>query len=168
MKTKERLHQYDVAYMKMAIAMSELSRANRRKVGAIIVSKEDQVISQGFNGTPKGFDNVCEDVICNCTCCEKNGEMSVENCIGCPFCTLKTKKEVLHAETNAISKCAKYISSTNGATLYVTLSPCIDCAKMIIQSDIARVVYLDEYRETEGIDFLKECGIIVEHLKINE
>ena len=143
-KTIERLHEYDIAYMKMAKAISELSYAQRKKVGCIIVSPEGQVISQGFNGTPAGFDNCCEDVM--------------------PDGTLKTKIEVLHSESNAISKCAKFSSSTKGATLYVTLSPCIECAKLIIQSEINRVVYLEDYRDNTGLDLLRRCGITVEKL----
>lgn len=143
-KTVERLHEYDIAYMKMAMAISELSYAKRKKVGSIIVSPEGQVISQGFNGTPTGFDNCCEDVMTDGT--------------------LKTKPEVLHSESNAISKCAKFSSSTKGATLYVTLSPCIDCAKLIIQSEINKVVYLEDYRDNAGLDLLRRCGITIEKL----
>ena len=138
----ERLHAYDWAYMKMALAMGELSYAKRKQVGAIIVSDNDQVISQGFNGTPVGFDNCCERVI------PETGE-------------LETLPEVLHAEANAITKCAKFGSTTKNGTLYVTLSPCINCAKLIIQSDIKRVVYLEDYRDSTGLDLLRKCGIEV-------
>lgn len=143
-KSPERLHQYDVAYMKTAKVMSELSYARRKKVGCVIVSAEGQLISQGFNGMPTGCDNNCE--------------------IELPDGTLKTKPECLHAETNAISKTAKYHSSTKDATLYVTLSPCIDCAKLIIQSEISRVVYLEDYRDNSGLELLRRCGIKVEKL----
>lgn len=140
--TPERLHAYDLAYMKMALAMGSLSYAQRKQVGAIIVSDNDQVISQGFNGTPVGFDNCCERVN------PDTGE-------------LETLPEVLHAEANAITKCAKYGSTTKNGTLYVTLSPCINCAKLIIQSDIKRVVYLEDYRDSTGLDLLRKCGIEV-------
>lgn len=140
----QRQHEFDVAYMKMAIAMSELSYAQRKKVGCIIVSAEDQVISQGFNGTPSGMDNCCEETL--------------------PDGTLKTLPWVLHAEANAISKCAKYGSTTKGATVYVTLSPCIECSKLIIQAEIERVVYLEDYRDNSGPNLLRKCGIIVEKL----
>ena len=140
----QRQHEFDVAYMKMAMAMAELSYAQRKKVGCIIVSAEDQVISQGFNGTPSGMDNCCEETL--------------------PDGTLKTLPWVLHAEANAISKCAKYGSTTKGATVYVTLSPCIECSKLIIQAEIERVVYLEDYRDNSGPNLLRKCGITVEKL----
>lgn len=143
-KTPERLHEYDIAYMRMAKAIAELSYAQKKKVGSIIVSPEGQVISQGFNGTPTGFDNCCEDVL--------------------PDGTLKTKPEVLHSESNALMKCAKYTSSTKDATLYVTLSPCINCAKLIIQAEIKRVVYLEDYKDATGLDWLRKCRVIVEKI----
>lgn len=179
--TKIRQLQYDVAYMKMAQVIGELSYANRNKVGCIIVSKNGQVISQGFNGTPAGYDNCCEEPQCSCKyvkgCAftEKpiSEQMNVDFCINpknsgykCQYLTLITKREVLHAESNAIAKCAKWISSTEGATLYVTLSPCFECSKTIIQAGIKRVCYSEEYRDTTGIDFLKNNGIIVEKISI--
>lgn len=189
MKTisKERQHQYDVAYMEMAMAMAKLSYAVRSKVGCIIVSKNGQVISQGFNGTPTGYDNCCEDPHCSCKYvrgCQFTErpiveQMSVKFCSNalkplghadeekgypCQYLTLTTKKEVLHAESNAISKCAKWISSTDGATLYVTLSPCFECSKTIIQAGISRVCYAEEYRDKTGIEFLKKNGIIVDKI----
>lgn len=145
--TEERKLQYDQTYMNMAIVLSGLSHANRSKVGCLIVSEDNQIISQGFNGMPKGMDNVCEYVI------KENGETK-----------LVTKKEVLHAETNAIAKCAKWCTSTENATLYVTLSPCFDCAKMIIQTEISRVVYYEEYRDLSGIKLLINAGINVQRL----
>lgn len=170
----ERKIQYDIAYMKMAMVMAELSHAIRYKVGCIIVSKDGQLISQGFNGTPSGYDNCCEEVMCECKWiygCQKNAApiedvLNVEYCKDCKFCKLATKKEVLHAETNAISKCAKWHSSTVDGTLYVTLSPCIDCAKLIIQAGITRLVYLDEYRDVSGIKLLNKVGIKVQQLDI--
>lgn len=145
--TEERKLQYDQTYMNMAIVLSGLSHANRTKVGCLIVSEDNQIISQGFNGMPKGMDNICEDVV------EENGETK-----------LVTKREVLHAETNAIAKCAKWCTSTENATLYVTLSPCFDCAKMIIQTEISRVVYYEEYRDLSGIKLLINAGINVQRL----
>lgn len=129
----------DIVYLKMAYEWGKLSRAGRMKVGCLIVSN-NQIISDGFNGTPAGFSNRCED---------ESGT---------------TKKEVLHSESNAIAKLARSTQSSEGATLYTTLSPCFECAKLIIQSGIARVVYGEKYRLDEGIKFLKEFGIRVEYL----
>lgn len=143
--TTKRLLQYDKTYLKIAECVSELSYGKRAKVGCIIVSKNGQVISHGWNGMPKGFDNNCE----------------YEDAEG----NLHTKPEVLHAESNAILKCCKFgNASTDGSTIYVTLSPCVNCAKLIIQSGIKRVCYKEKYRDTSGIDFLKENGIIVEQI----
>lgn len=141
----EKQYRYDRAYMKMAKAFSELSQAVRAKVGCVIVSPEGQIISQGYNGMPAGMDNCCEH--------DEDGK-------------LVSNKEVLHAESNAITKCAKWGGKTDGATIYITLSPCIDCAKLIIQAGITRVVYGEEYRNTEGIDLLKKVGVNVELLEI--
>ena len=179
---KERRLQYDKAYMKMAYVMSELSYAIRNKVGCIIVSEEGQVISQGFNGTPSGYDNCCEDPHCSCkyvrgcAITEKliADQLSIDYCSKalygrpCQYFTLSTKKEVLHAESNAISKCSKQITTTDNATLYVTLSPCFDCAKLIIQAGIKRVCYSEEYRDTSGIEFLKKNNIKVDRIIIDE
>lgn len=178
--TKERQRQYDEAYMKMAQAIGQLSYANRNKVGCIIVSKNGQVISQGFNGTPTGYNNCCEEPHCSCKYihgCKIQAKpisevLDVEYCAHvnhgkfCDCLTLTTKHEVLHAESNAIAKCAKWISSTEGATLYVTLSPCFDCSKIIIQAGIKRVCYCEEYRDATGIDFLRNNGIQVDQIKI--
>ena len=176
-KTKERQRQYDIAYMKMAEAFATLSYAKRKQVGAIIVSKNDQVISQGFNGTPHGFSNICEEILF-----ADNVKLNLDNDIEkfnayadnldagtwekmseIPY-RLKTKPEVLHAETNAITKCAKYSNSTEGATLYVTLAPCLNCAKLIVQAEIARVVYKEYYNENAGLNFLRSCGVEVVEL----
>ena len=156
--TEERQLQYDIAYMKMAKAFGELSYAQRNKVGCIIVSKNGQVISQGFNGTPSGYDNCCE---------EKQIITYNEGSLN-EYCEeiLVTKREVLHAESNAIAKCAKWSSSTEGATIYITLSPCFECAKTIIQAGISRVCYLEEYRNTEGIDFLKQNNVKIDKIVI--
>jgi len=131
----------DEAYLNICQTWSELSSAQRKKVGCIIV-KDGAIISDGYNGTPKGFDNVCE--------IEYDRD-------------LKTKDEVLHAESNAITKLAKSTQSSMGATMYITISPCVECAKLIIQSGISRVVYKDFYRNEEGINLLQQAKIKVEH-----
>lgn len=133
----------DKRYLKMASIWASNSYCERRKVGALIV-KEKMIISDGYNGTPSGFENICED--------ENN----------------KTKAYVLHAEANAITKVAKSNNSSQDATLYVTSSPCIECAKLIIQSGIKRVVYCSEYSKTEGIDLLKRAGIEIEFIEPDE
>ena len=137
--------QSDKYYIKVAQLCANNSYALKLKVGAVIV-KDDQIISDGFNGTPCGFENRCETK-------NINGE-------------LKTLPYVLHAESNAILKCAKYGKSTNGSTLYITHSPCIECAKLIIQAGIVRVVYLDVYRTIDGIVILRKSGINVEKIEI--
>lgn len=134
-KTDKQLR-YDIAYLKMVKSWSELSHCTRKKVGAIIV-KNDMIISDGYNGTPSGYDNCCEDA---------NGE---------------TYWYVLHAEANAILKVAKSTNNCEGATLYLTLSPCKDCSKLILQAGIKRVVYSMNYKDTEGVSFLKSSGIEV-------
>jgi len=130
---------FDSSYIKMAHVWAENSYCERRKVGALIV-KDRMIISDGYNGTPSGFENVCED--------ENND----------------TKAYVLHAEANAITKVAKSHNSSQGATLYITDSPCIECAKLIIQAGINRVVYSRKYRITEGLDLLERAGIEIDHL----
>ena len=132
----------DNVYLGMAKELSNLSHAERAKVGCLIVNSEGQIVSQGYNGTPSGFDNCCEE--------EHDGKLT-------------TKHEVLHAESNAISKCAKWGGSTDGATLYVTMSPCYECAKLIIQAGIKRVVYTELYRDKTGIELLEKAGIEVNH-----
>jgi len=138
----------DHAHMKAAEGYSELSYAKRLKVGAII-TKDDRVISIGYNGTPAGWDNNCED------------EIRYPDTEGV---TLKTKLEVLHAEANAIGKLARSSESGAGATMYLTHSPCFDCAKMIHVAGINKVFYHVPYRSTDGIDFLKKCKIEVEQI----
>jgi len=133
-KSKE--NKYDKAYLKMAREWGNLSYCERRKVGALIV-KNRMIISDGYNGTPTGMENICED--------EEN----------------YTKWYVLHAEANAIMKVASSTQSCSGATLYVTLSPCKDCSKLIYQAGIVRVVYIEQYKDTTGIDFLKDAGVEV-------
>lgn len=126
-------HMVDCRYLRMARIWAENSYCTRRQVGAIIVS-DSMIISDGFNGTPSGFENVCED---------ENGV---------------TKPYVLHAEANAITKVARSNNSSEGATLYVTASPCLECSKLIIQSGIKRVVFNEMYRITDGIDLLRRAG----------
>ena len=130
------MEKFDHSYLQMAEIWAQNSYCKRRKVGALLV-KDRMIISDGYKGTPSGFENVCEE----------DGV---------------TKPYVLHAEANAITKVAKSGNSSEGATLYVTASPCLECSKLIIQSGIKRVVYRDEYRLTDGIDLLRRAGIEVE------
>jgi dCMP deaminase len=136
-----------LAYMKTAETFAELSHARRLHVGAIVV-KDDRIISIGYNGMPAGWDNNCEDTV-------QHSDDTV---------TLKTKPEVLHAETNAIAKLAKSNESGLGATMFITHAPCLDCAKLIYQSGISSVLYRDAYRDTGGIMFLEKSGIKVEQV----
>lgn len=138
---KQRL--LDVRYLRMARIWAENSYCKRRQVGALIV-KDKSIISDGYNGTPSGFENICED--------EQE----------------RTKPYVLHAEANAITKVAKSSNSSDGATLYVTASPCIECAKLIIQSGIRRVVYSELYRCSDGIELLKKAGVKVDFIEIEK
>lgn len=133
---EEKQHQLDCRYLRMARIWAENSYCVRRQVGALIV-KDKMIISDGYNGTPSGFENICED------------DMG------------QTKPYVLHAEANAITKVAKSANNCDGATLYITASPCIECSKLIIQAGIRRVVYSDSYRIEDGIELLKKVGIEV-------
>ena len=143
----------DKIYMKIAYDIAELSYAERRKVGCIIVKDDDQIISFGYNGTPHGFDNSCEEI--------NYPEFGYrEGVDGYEV----TKSEVLHAESNAIAKLAKSTLSSKGAKLYITMSPCYQCAKLIIQSGIAEVFYDEEYREYGGILLLEKAHIKVTKL----
>lgn len=158
-------------YMRVAYQFANLSYAERRKVGCVIV-KDHQVISFGYNGMPYGFENNCEEDL---TKCYENPDIALDliedgyECNnGC--CTKKngrTRKEVLHAESNAIMKVAKSTMSCDGAELYTTTCPCFDCAKLIIQAGISKVYYSETYRDMSGLDLLHKAGIIVEFLKIN-
>lgn len=130
----------DRRYLRMALIWAENSYCQRRKVGAILV-KDKMIISDGYNGTPAGFENVCED---------ESGS---------------TKPYVLHAEANAITKVARSNNSSDGSTLYVTASPCVECAKLIIQAGIRRVVFNDLYRLSDGIDLLRRAGVECVHIK---
>ena len=135
-------NKFDIAYLKMAKIWSELSYCTRKKVGAIIV-KNGMIISDGFNGTPsKSKPNICED---------ENG---------------LTNWWVLHGEANAILKCAKNGISSDGSTLYQTYSPCKECSKLIVQAGIKRVVYIEDYRDLSGVEFLRESGIEVERMDV--
>lgn len=137
----ERQSQFDRRYLEMARIWALNSYCKRRQVGALIV-KERMIISDGFNGTPAGFENVCEDG------------------------NYKTKPYVLHAEANAITKVAKSGNSSDGATLYITTSPCMECAKLIIQAGIRRVVFCDSYHTQDGVALLQRAGIEVEYLEL--
>ncbi|HEX9980000.1 MAG TPA: dCMP deaminase family protein [Flavobacterium sp.] len=135
----KKLNKYDKAYLRIAKEWGQLSHCKRRKVGAIIV-RDRMIISDGYNGTPSGFENCCED---------DEG---------------LTRWDVLHAEANAILKVARSTQSCEGATLYITLSPCRECSKLIHQSGIKRVVYQTGYRDTSGLDFLRKAGVEVENI----
>lgn len=156
-------HQSDKYYLKVAKVCAENSYAKKLKVGAVIV-KDGQIMSDGFNGTPSGFENSCEVSYCGASyVCNCNEQTCIES--DCELLALTTKPEVLHAESNAILKCAKFGRPTNNATLYITHSPCIDCAKLIIQAGIIRVVYLEDYRKDDGIKLLRKANINVEKFK---
>jgi dCMP deaminase len=140
---EKKQHELDVRYLKMARIWAENSYCKRRQVGALIV-KDKMIISDGYNGTPSGFENVCED----------------ENNV--------TKPYVLHAEANAITKIARSGNNSDGATLYVTAAPCIECAKLIIQAGISRVIYSEEYRIEDGINLLRRAGIEVKYIPVEQ
>lgn len=142
MTTEEKQKLLDSRYLRMAFTWAENSYCKRRQVGALLV-KDKMIISDGFNGTPSGFDNICED----------------ENDVTHPY--------VLHAEANAITKVACSNNSSEGSTLYVTTSPCMECSKLIIQAGIKRVVYSELYRIHDGIDLLKKAGIECVHFDLN-
>lgn len=143
MEEAEKQRKLDLRYLRMAQIWAENSYCRRRQVGALVV-KEKMIISDGYNGTPSGFENVCED----------------DNNV--------TKPYVLHAEANAITKLARSNNNSDGATLYVTASPCIECAKLIIQAGIKRVVYGEKYRLEDGINLLKRAKIELLYLDANE
>ncbi len=136
----KKLNKYDKAYLRIAKEWSQLSYCKRKQVGAIIV-RDRMIISDGYNGTPSGFEN----------CCEDNEGL--------------TNWYVLHAEANAILKVARSTQTCDGATLYITLSPCKECSKLIHQSGIKRVVYQHGYRDTTGVDFLEKAGVFVEQIE---
>ena len=140
---EEKQRQLDLRYLKMARIWAENSYCVRRQVGALIV-KDKMIISDGYNGTPSGFENICEN------------DMGV------------TKPYVLHAEANAITKVAKSANNCDGGTLYVTTSPCMECSKLIIQAGIRRVVFSEKYHNTEGLDILAKVGVELVHLPIDE
>jgi dCMP deaminase len=136
---------YDIVYMKMASEWGQLSNARRKKVGALLV-KNNTIIADGYNGTPSGFENECENPIFD-------GDGN--------FLDYETKWYVLHAESNALAKVAKSTQSSEGSTLYVTMSPCRECSKLILQAGIKRVVYSESYRDSAGLDLLKKAGVDV-------
>ena len=138
-ESKAKQERYDKAYLRMADQWGQLSHCKRKQVGALIV-KDSMIISDGYNGTPTGLDNWCED---------ESG---------------KTNWYVLHAEANAIMKVAKSTNNSDGATLYITLSPCRECSKLILQSGIKRVVYLKSYKDNSGLEFLEKAGLEVQHI----
>lgn len=137
----KKLNKYDKAYLRIAKEWSNLSYCKRKQVGAIIV-RDKMIISDGYNGTPSGFENCCED------------EVGITNWY------------VLHAEANAILKVAKSTQTCEGATLYITLSPCRECSKLIHQAGIKRVVYQIVYKDISGLDFLEKAGVIVEQIEV--
>ena len=140
---EEKQRKLDIRYLKMARIWAENSYCVRRQVGALIV-KDKMIISDGYNGTPSGFENICEN------------DMGL------------TKPYVLHAEANAITKVAKSANNCDGATLYVTTSPCMECSKLIIQAGIRRVVFSEKYHNTEGLDILSKVGVEWVHLPVEE
>ncbi|MCK0205331.1 deoxycytidylate deaminase [Ornithobacterium rhinotracheale] len=139
----DKRNKYDIAYLRMAKIWGQLSYCKRKQVGALIV-KDRMIISDGYNGTPSGFENTCED--------DDN----------------QTKWYVLHAEANAILKVAVSTQSCEGATLYITLSPCKECSKLIYQSGIKRVVYIDQYSDTSGLEFLAKAGVEITQISAEE
>ena len=145
-------------YMKTARLFAEHSSAVRKKVGAVIV-KDDRIISIGYNGMPSGWDNNCEDMFIT------QDEISSGVYSLTKRTELKTKPEVIHAESNAIAKLAKSTESGNGASMFITCAPCVECAKMIYQSGIKEVFYEEEYRSNDGIDFLNKCGLSIRQIK---
>lgn len=152
----------DKRYLRMARIWSENSYAIRRQVGALVV-KDRMIISDGYNGTPSGFENICEDAICqkpNDPYCPGGPE-----CFNCEFVKLVTKPYVLHAEANALSKLARSGNNSEGATLYVTDEPCLECSKMIIQAGIRRVVFWRDYHTHDGTELLNRAGIEVIQIK---
>ena len=140
---QDKQYALDLRYLRMARIWAENSYCKRRQVGALVV-KDKMIISDGYNGTPSGFENICED--------DNNA----------------TKPYVLHAEANAITKLARIENNSDGATIYITASPCIECAKLIIQAGIRRVVYARSYRLTDGLDLLLKAGISVEKVELEE
>jgi dCMP deaminase len=140
---KDKQLRYDLAYLKMAKEWSKLSHCKRKQVGALVV-KDRMIISDGYNGSPTGYDNCCED---------EDG---------------KTLWYVLHAEANALMKIAKSTNNANEATLYITLSPCKECSKLILQAGIKRVVYCNDYKDKDGLNFLEESGIDVTFIRLED
>ncbi len=137
---KKKQHKYDIAYLRMALEWAKLSHCKRKQVGALII-KDGMIISDGYNGTPTGYENDCED---------DEGT---------------TKWYVLHAEANALMKLARSGNHSTGATLYITMSPCKECSKLIHQAGISRIVYINRYKEDAGLKFLEDCGLETMHIE---
>ena len=153
--------------MTSAYNISKYSYARRRKVGAVI-AKHGRILSLGYNGTPAGFDNECEEMVCKGT----NFQFNEKDCLNQDCKTCKNKKEVtkdivIHAEENALAKLAKSTESSDGADLYVTCAPCVRCARLIVQCGIKTVYYSEAYHSTDGIELLKKAGLNVVYLNIN-
>jgi len=147
-------NKHKIAHMKAAFVYAECSTAVRAKVGCVIV-KDNRIISIGYNGTPSGWDNQCEELVFF----DDRGVQLLNP-------QLKTKKEVLHAETNAIAKLARSSENGDGATAFITHGPCMDCSKIMYQSGITEVFYNIQYRDSTGVDFLRQCGIKVEQMDV--
>lgn len=158
--------------MLTAKVWADMSYAERRKVGAVLSTKDGRILSTGFNGTISGQDNTCENKI-KCPICKGDGYWSTRsepfmpcgNCDSTGF-ILETKEEVLHAEMNALTFCAKNGISTQDTIMFITLSPCVTCAKLMIQAGVKEVYYLEEYRDISGIDFLKQVGLKCEQIRV--
>jgi len=160
----------EITYMQVAYQFAKLSYAERRKVGCVIV-KDKQIISFGYNGMPYGFDNQCEELITDtkhyenpdhAIDLEEHGYKCQNGC--CSKDTLTTKREVLHAESNAILKVAKSTMNCEGAELYTTTCPCFDCAKLIIQAGISKVYYCEDYRDMSGVELIERAGVEIEQV----
>lgn len=174
---KRKQNKYDQLYMRIAFEVANMSYAKRSKVGAVIV-RDGCILSMGWNGMPYGWNNVCEHTNpIKCQHCSKSG-LDIKLCTNnnCGYSSfedtelfeLKTKKEVLHAEANAITKLAKSTEHSMGATLYTTYSPCIECTKLILQSGISQVVYLKEYRDDYGKEMLEKANIQIRKIQLDE
>jgi dCMP deaminase len=161
----------DIAHMISAIAYGHVSYCDKMKVGSILVTPDGRPLLSGYNGTDAGTDNCCEDVIACGTCGAAGSVIDDNELKECPDCRgkkyiFKTKSIVHHAERNLLGYANRYGISTNGCIMYVTLAPCIECAKSIVLAGISEVVYLEAYRVTDGIDYLKDRGVKVRHLNL--
>lgn len=150
-------------FMRIAYQVASESKAEKRKVGAVIV-KDNNIIALGYNGTPSGFDNYCEDEVENFSYEQNENKLEAGENFGTKQKLLKTRPEVLHAESNAISKCARSTYSSEGADIFVTTAPCIECAKLIIQAGIKNVFWSEEYKSMDGIRLLEKANIYVKRV----